>query len=180
MFAEPKENQKALMQALCLRYPQLTYCHNHVIGISTLTSGSAAGTIADPKHVFSIALVANAVNIIIAHNHPSGSITPSFADFELTARIMVAGEQAPQLAFDDDRDRKRRLHPHILQILHVHGRYRAQDAVGEIQGLVGDGIEQGLNGHRLSAGILDDAQPNFLINGSGGSGDVAGRKVQAR
>ena len=65
---------------------------HHVLGICTLTSGSVTGTIADPKQVFSVALITNATYVILAHNHPSGSATPSNADVELTARMKAAGE----------------------------------------------------------------------------------------
>lgn len=42
-----------------------------VIGISLIPTGGKAGTLADPKIIFSIALKAQAATIIIAHNHPS-------------------------------------------------------------------------------------------------------------
>ena len=65
---------------------------NRVLGICTLTSGNVTGTIADPKQVFAVALKANAVNVIIAHNHPSGCLNPSKADEELTRKMKLAGE----------------------------------------------------------------------------------------
>jgi DNA repair protein RadC len=60
---------------------------NKVLGICNLSSGGVTGTVADPKLIFSIALKANAVGIIIAHNHPSGSLTPSSADILLTMKL---------------------------------------------------------------------------------------------
>lgn len=65
---------------------------NRLLGICTLTTGNASGTIADPKQVFAVALRANATCIIIVHNHPSGNIQPSKADQELTQRMRLAGE----------------------------------------------------------------------------------------
>ena len=65
---------------------------SRVLGICSLTIGTNVGTVADPKQVFIVALKANAPNIIIAHNHPSGSTTPSQADHELTQRMKKAGE----------------------------------------------------------------------------------------
>ena len=62
-----------------------------VLGICTLTSGTICGTIADPKQVFGVALKGNAVEIMIAHNHPSGSLRPSKNDEELTKRMIAAG-----------------------------------------------------------------------------------------
>ena len=65
---------------------------NRVLGICTLTSGNVSGTIADPKQVFSVALITNSTYVILAHNHPSGSVTPSNADLILTARMKAAGD----------------------------------------------------------------------------------------
>ena len=62
-----------------------------VLGIYELSTGGFAGTIADPKLVFIAALKANACNIILTHNHPSGNLKPSRADEELTRKIATAG-----------------------------------------------------------------------------------------
>ena len=44
------------------------------------------------KNVFKGAIVANAVAIAVAHNHPSGVPKPSEGDFALTRQIAWAGE----------------------------------------------------------------------------------------
>jgi DNA repair protein RadC len=62
-----------------------------VLGICTLSSGGITGTVADPRQIFSVALKANSTQIIIAHNHPSGSLKPSDTDFELTRKLKMAG-----------------------------------------------------------------------------------------
>jgi DNA repair protein RadC len=62
-----------------------------VLGIYELSTGGVAGTVADPKLVFTAALKANACNIILSHNHPSGNLKPSRADEELTKKIREAG-----------------------------------------------------------------------------------------
>lgn len=62
-----------------------------VLGICTLTTGTVAYTIVDPKLVFAVALKANACRIIIAHNHPAGNLIPSNSDQALTNRIKEAG-----------------------------------------------------------------------------------------
>ena len=62
-----------------------------VLGIYELSTGGVAGTVADPKLVFTAALKANACNIILSHNHPSGNLKPSRADEELTKKIKEAG-----------------------------------------------------------------------------------------
>lgn len=62
-----------------------------VLGIYELSTGGVTGTVADPKLVFIAALKANACNIILTHNHPSGNLKPSRADEELTKNIATAG-----------------------------------------------------------------------------------------
>ena len=64
---------------------------NHVLGIFELSKGGVTGTVADPKIIFVAALKANASNIIISHNHPSGSLRPSNADEQITQKIKNAG-----------------------------------------------------------------------------------------
>src|SRR5687768_15962706 len=49
---------------------------NHVIGMSEISTGGVAGTVADPKIIFGIALKSNSSGIILAHNHPSGNLRP--------------------------------------------------------------------------------------------------------
>ena len=63
---------------------------NAVLGIYPLSKGGIAGTIVDAKLVFSVALKCNASNIILSHNHPSGSLIPSEADKRLTEKIKKA------------------------------------------------------------------------------------------
>lgn len=64
---------------------------NRVLGICHLSPGGATGTVADPKMIFTLALKAAACNIILAHNHPSGSLKPSRADIEMTRKIKEGG-----------------------------------------------------------------------------------------
>ena len=64
---------------------------NKAIGIFEVSSGSATGTVADPRLIFASALKANACGLIIAHNHPSGNMKPSQADIELTKKLREGG-----------------------------------------------------------------------------------------
>ncbi|WP_433835670.1 JAB domain-containing protein [Flavobacterium anhuiense] len=63
-----------------------------VLGLYEMSSGGITGTIVDLRMIFSAALKANATNIMIAHNHPSGNTNPSEADKHMTAKIRQAGE----------------------------------------------------------------------------------------
>lgn len=65
---------------------------NKVLGICNISTGGITGTVADPRLIYIAALRANAVSIIIAHNHPSGSLKPSRADEDLTYKIAEAGK----------------------------------------------------------------------------------------
>ena len=65
---------------------------NRVLGIYPLSTGGVTGTIADPRLIFSVAVKINAAGIIVSHNHPSGNLTPSVADKELTQKIKEGGK----------------------------------------------------------------------------------------
>ena len=65
---------------------------NQVLGIVTISTGGIATALADPTKVFCGAIKCLAASIILCHNHPSGSLTPSNADKKLTERMKHAGE----------------------------------------------------------------------------------------
>ena len=65
---------------------------NRVLGIYQVSAGGMAGTVADPKLIFAVALKGAASGLILAHNHPSGNLKPSQADLNLTRKIQAAGE----------------------------------------------------------------------------------------
>ena len=50
-----------------------------------------ASTAVDPREVFGEALKVGARSIVVAHNHPSGDLTPSKADIGTTAKLREAG-----------------------------------------------------------------------------------------
>ncbi|MDB5230469.1 MAG: repair protein [Chitinophagaceae bacterium] len=64
---------------------------NHVLGIAHLSSGGITGTVVDPRHIFALAIKANATSIILSHNHPSANLKPSQADLDITQKIKQAG-----------------------------------------------------------------------------------------
>ncbi len=65
---------------------------NYVIKTISISEGSISGTVADPKKIFKLALEDNASSIILAHNHPSGSLKPSKSDMQLTEKCKEAGK----------------------------------------------------------------------------------------
>ncbi len=44
-----------------------------------------------PREVFQAALLTNSSGLLVAHNHPSGDVTPSPDDVRLTRRLADAG-----------------------------------------------------------------------------------------
>lgn len=65
---------------------------NKAIGIYQVSTGTTASTVADPKSIFIAAIKRNASAIIVAHNHPSGNLTASQADINLTDQLKTAGK----------------------------------------------------------------------------------------
>jgi DNA repair protein RadC len=60
---------------------------NKVNHFEIISEGGITGTVADPRVILRKALEQDAVNIILCHNHPSGSLKPSKADEQLTTKI---------------------------------------------------------------------------------------------
>jgi DNA repair protein RadC len=65
---------------------------NRVIKKQQISQGGVAGTVADPKIIFKIALEELASGVILAHNHPSGNLTASQADIDLTKKLKESGK----------------------------------------------------------------------------------------
>ena len=63
-----------------------------VLGVQHLSTGGLNGTMADVRMIFQGALKSCAHTIIVAHSHPSGRLTPSQADRDLTVKIKEAGK----------------------------------------------------------------------------------------
>ncbi len=66
--------------------------HNKMTRSVCISKGGITGTVVDIRQVFNIALREQATSIILGHNHPSGNIKPSQADFSLTKKIAEAGK----------------------------------------------------------------------------------------
>lgn len=65
---------------------------HEVIRRRTVAIGTLNKCIVHPRDVFFPAIKDNAQSIIIGHNHPSGDISPSPEDAEITRRMKEAGE----------------------------------------------------------------------------------------
>jgi len=65
---------------------------NNLIRKKRISDGGVSGTVADPKRIFKEALENTASGIILIHNHPSGNLTASQSDIELTRKIKESGK----------------------------------------------------------------------------------------
>ncbi len=65
---------------------------NKVLRFAQLSKGGITGTLVDIRLAMKNALQLGAVALILAHNHPSGSLQPSEADKKLTRKIKIAGD----------------------------------------------------------------------------------------
>ncbi|OUK83989.1 RadC family protein [Escherichia coli] len=63
---------------------------NQLIAGETLFTGTINRTEVHPREVIKRALYHNAAAVILAHNHPSGEVTPSKADRLITERLVQA------------------------------------------------------------------------------------------
>lgn len=63
---------------------------NKITRFEVISEGGITCTVVDPRIVLKKALEENAVSIILSHNHPSGSLRPSYADENLTYKIKAA------------------------------------------------------------------------------------------
>jgi DNA repair protein RadC len=65
---------------------------NHLLARETISVGSLNTTRTHPREIFQPAIVRSAMGVILAHNHPSGSLSPSQEDVDFTRAIGRAGE----------------------------------------------------------------------------------------
>jgi len=66
--------------------------NNKIRGIYLLSQGGITGTVVDIRILFSVILKTLSVAIILAHNHPSGTLKASAADREITNKIVRAAK----------------------------------------------------------------------------------------
>ena len=61
------------------------------LSASITSMGELTSTLVHPREVFKSAVLSSAAGIVLLHNHPSGSLTPSEEDIKTTERIAVCG-----------------------------------------------------------------------------------------
>lgn len=65
---------------------------HQVIGYHEVSKGTLNASLVHPREVFKAALLSNAYAIIVAHNHPSGSVAPSSEDLAVTTQLIKVGK----------------------------------------------------------------------------------------
>jgi len=65
---------------------------NNTIGYAKISQGGITESIVDVQLITKHAIESLAKSVILAHNHPSGSLTPSVADKKITVRVKKALE----------------------------------------------------------------------------------------
>lgn len=101
---EPEEgqpfNRESLGRTLAIRFGDAVQERLGAIFLTTrgtpiaeriLTIGTLDHACAEPREVFRLALAYHAAQVIVFHNHPSGSVSPSKDDMGLTQRLKDAG-----------------------------------------------------------------------------------------
>ncbi len=65
---------------------------NKIIQKNQLSKGGITGTLVDVRLVLKNALQVGATGLILAHNHPSGTLKPSEADKQITQKLKIAAQ----------------------------------------------------------------------------------------
>lgn len=86
-----------LVQHYALEYVEHFICislngAHEVINIHEISKGNNNTAIVQPRDVFSALVIDRACAVIFVHNHPSGNVTPSQPDINMTERLIEAGK----------------------------------------------------------------------------------------
>ena len=85
-FLRVHEESEEYLYMICMN------TKNKIIGVFEVSHGNVNSSIFGVREIFQKALLANAVSIIVMHNHPSGDPNPSREDIEVTKRLVEAGK----------------------------------------------------------------------------------------
>lgn len=85
-FLHLHENAEEYLYMICLDTKL------NMTSVFELSHGNVNSSIVGVREIMQKALLANAVSIILMHNHPSGDCTPSREDIEVTRRLYEAGK----------------------------------------------------------------------------------------
>jgi len=83
-FLEDADREMFVVMALDVK--------NQPTNIQIAHIGSLNASIVHPREIMKMAILSNAASLIVFHNHPSGHVSPSSEDFDVTKRLKEAGE----------------------------------------------------------------------------------------
>ena len=83
-------NEEAKVDRECLWVLHLN-TRNEIIEKELVSMGIVNASVVSPREVFKKAILNSAVSIVLAHNHPGGSTTPSSDDFAFMKRLIKCG-----------------------------------------------------------------------------------------
>lgn len=63
---------------------------HEVIGHQIVSRGTVSASLVHPREVFKAAIINNSYSLIVAHNHPGGSLQPSAEDIQTTRQLVKA------------------------------------------------------------------------------------------
>jgi DNA repair protein RadC len=85
-FLHLNEQSEEYLYMICMNVK------NVITSVFELSHGNVNSSVVGVREMFQKALLANAVSIIVMHNHPSGDCTPSREDINVTKRMVEAGK----------------------------------------------------------------------------------------
>lgn len=98
-FDQPDKIYKMLCEVFQLDKQTEEYmyllCFNtkgKLLGVFELSHGTVNCSLCSTREIFQKALLCNASQIVLAHNHPSGDVIPSNADVDLHIKVRKASE----------------------------------------------------------------------------------------
>jgi DNA repair protein RadC len=95
---------------------------NRLLGTKVITVGTATETLIHPREIFREVIKQGATRLIVAHNHPSGSLEPSPEDIKLT-ELLLQGAQYLQIPVLDHLILGNGEHQSLRQITDLWERY---------------------------------------------------------
>ncbi len=86
MAEELSEYDREIFCVINVRNDQ-SVINMNIVSMGTLTSSSA-----NPRDIFKSSILSNAAAVILMHNHPSGNVSPSAADYNVTKQLVECGK----------------------------------------------------------------------------------------
>ena len=110
---------------------------NEIIGLNIVSTGNLSSAPVHPREVLKPAILSNSAAMILSHNHPSGDMSPSPEDIEITTVIVQASKIMGI-----------QVHEHLIISMH-DDRYFSFADHGIIKKIY-DEMNEGLSGVRFS------------------------------